>query len=293
MGSIVWLASYPSSGSTWVRVLLKNIFDPSAGPVRINALDANSLANRLWLDDRLGLDTADMSLAELRALRSAAQALIAGGGGTFVKTHESREQADILAAHTKAILYVVRNPLDVCHSYAAHMGCDLDQAIDCMADPQHALSEQQNLLRPNLRQHIGSWSDHVKGWLATDEVPCICIRYEDLHLTAIATLDRVMRGIGHTASRSDLQRAYDNSRFGVLAAQEADAGFREKPSTAERFFRHGQAGRWRELLTPDMVRRVTQHHGGVMRRLGYLSDDEAPDQGVAPDGGLIKTGPTG
>ncbi len=36
-----------------------------------------------------------------------------------------------------------------------------------------------------------------------------------------------------------------------------------------RFFRQGKAGRWREVLNWDQVRRIVDDHGEVMQQLGY------------------------
>ena len=38
MGKIVWLASYPKSGNTWVRAFLHNYIAQPATPASINAL---------------------------------------------------------------------------------------------------------------------------------------------------------------------------------------------------------------------------------------------------------------
>ncbi|MEJ2083836.1 MAG: sulfotransferase, partial [Acidobacteriota bacterium] len=38
MTGIVWLASYPKSGNTWLRAFLMNFLDPGKRPVDINQL---------------------------------------------------------------------------------------------------------------------------------------------------------------------------------------------------------------------------------------------------------------
>jgi hypothetical protein len=39
--------------------------------------------------------------------------------------------------------------------------------------------------------------------------------------------------------------------------------------TTNSFFRRGEAGAWRDELTPDQAARIAAAHGAVMRRLGY------------------------
>jgi hypothetical protein len=44
----------------------------------------------------------------------------------------------------------------------------------------------------------------------------------------------------------------------------------ERPSTAERFFRIGRAGQWREALSADQVKSIIAAHAPMMMRFGYL-----------------------
>ena len=51
MGGIYWLASYPKSGNTWLRIFLQNLREDGTEPANINDLQAGHIAsNRNWLD---------------------------------------------------------------------------------------------------------------------------------------------------------------------------------------------------------------------------------------------------
>ena len=54
------------------------------------------------------------------------------------------------------------------------------------------------------------------------------------------------------------------------AREERAGGFAELPVGTERFFRVGQAGQWREALTPAQVDMIVEAHGEQMERFGYL-----------------------
>jgi hypothetical protein len=69
-----------------------------------------------------------------------------------------------------------------------------------------------------------------------------------------------------------LADAIERSSFGRLRAQEEKEGFRERPKAAERFFREGRAGQWKEVLTAQQVARVASDHGEQMARFGYGTD---------------------
>jgi hypothetical protein len=70
-----------------------------------------------------------------------------------------------------------------------------------------------------------------------------------------------------------LAEAVDRSSFDKLREQEEKVGFRERPKTAERFFREGRAGQWKEVLAPAQIERIVKDHGAQMERFGYLPLD--------------------
>ena len=55
-----------------------------------------------------------------------------------------------------------------------------------------------------------------------------------------------------------------------LKRQEDDKGFRERPKSAERFFRDGRAGQWKDVLSPAQVEQIVEDHREQMARFNYL-----------------------
>jgi len=67
---IVWLASYPKSGNTWMRIFLANLINGSSTPIDLNDLISNgSSFSRPMIDDALGFDTGDLTPEECARLR--------------------------------------------------------------------------------------------------------------------------------------------------------------------------------------------------------------------------------
>jgi hypothetical protein len=59
MGKIIWLASYPKSGNTWLRVVLTNYLRDSAEPADINDLERTHIASgRALFDEIMGISAA-------------------------------------------------------------------------------------------------------------------------------------------------------------------------------------------------------------------------------------------
>ncbi|HEY1736489.1 MAG TPA: sulfotransferase domain-containing protein, partial [Methylovirgula sp.] len=72
------------------------------------------------------------------------------------------------------------------------------------------------------------------------------------------------------ANAEQVRDAIARVSFERLQEQEQAEGFKEKPARAERFFRAGQSGQWKERLTAAQIGRIVKDHGEQMERFGYL-----------------------
>jgi hypothetical protein len=254
-----WLASYPKSGNTWLRVWLANLKADKPQPADIGALNLGPFAaSREWFEDVLGLDSDDLPAKRIQALRPRLHRWAAARATAplYCKTHDLQARvAD-------------DGWLDVSVSLAAHMGCDLDEAILRLNSPGHAIAARPG--DPQLRQHLGDWSGHVQSWVDQSPLPVWTVRYEDMLTQPVSTLATIAGFLGLTTEPAALERAVRHARFAELQAQEARHGFIEASHKTARFFRRGEAGAWRDSLSPAQVAAVVERHGGVMARFGYL-----------------------
>jgi hypothetical protein len=95
------------------------------------------------------------------------------------------------------------------------------------------------------------------------------MRYEDMQDEPEAAFGRTAAFLGLKVTPERLQRAIANSRFDVLSGQERKSGFKERSLKADRFFRKGVSGQWREALDEGQVERVVAAHREQMTRFGY------------------------
>lgn len=278
MGGIFWLASYPKSGNTWFRSVLRTYMNGAETPADINALQTGQIASsRTWVDDVAGFDTADLTQTEIEDLRpdvyrwSAAENPDTGYHkihDAYRKTRDGRPIVDDEA--TRGAVYIIRNPLDVAPSLAAHNGSDIDTAIARMGDPENALSRSKKALPNQLLQMMGSWSDHVTSWVDAPGLALHLIRYEDMLAASEDTFGGALAFLELERDADKVARAVDLCRFDTLARQEEEHGFRERSTKAQRFFRKGRAGGWRDELSDAQVTQIIADHSAVMQRFGYL-----------------------
>lgn len=279
MAGIYWLASYPKSGNTWIRVLLTNYWQDSEEPANINNLEGGHIASaRGVFDDWIGLDSADMTPSEVEAYRPLLYRYMAKKADTnlFMKVHDAYEYTihnePIFPANvTKGIVYIIRNPLDVAVSFAFYNQATVAQSVRSMSSNTAALAPTTRSLKQQFQQNLRSWSEHVCSWVDAPNVRVQVVRYEDLIMQPVKAFSQVLRFCELPDSPKRVKKSVDFSRFERLKTQEKENGFDEKSFRAASFFRKGKVGDWREHLTEKQVFKIVNDHRDVMRRFGYLT----------------------
>ncbi|HUF86078.1 MAG TPA: sulfotransferase domain-containing protein [Thermohalobaculum sp.] len=256
---IVWLASFPKSGNTWVRTFLANYFQPPGQTLDINSLRRFTTADvrRDFFDRAAGGSYRGRTIEDWLAVRPGALRLIAASkpGHHFVKTHCQIARIggqDLIPPEvTAAAVYMIRNPFDIAPSYARHLNVDIDAAIGRMTDPAAIQGGPQYIL-----EIVGRWDRHVIGWTGAPGLPRHVMRYEDIAADPAGAFRALFRFLRLGVDVDRLKRALDAASFDTLRRQEEERGFIERPPGMERFFHRGRPGGWRDELTPAQVARL-------------------------------------
>jgi hypothetical protein len=281
MGNIYWLASYPKSGNTWMRILLTNYLRNGDEPADINSLDGGPIASaRQIFDDNVGVEASDLTQDEIERYRPAVYELISAQATEplFLKVHDAYTYTPegiplISKAATAGVLYLIRNPLDVAVSFAHHNASTVERMVRKMADPDFAFVDKPHSLHNQLRQRLLTWSGHVTSWVDEPGLRVLVVRYEDMKADPIATFSGVIRFCGLDDDPARIAKAVDFSRFERVQAQEQAAGFGEKMPLADSFFRKGQVGSWREGMDDALAEKLIVNQREVMRRFAYRTED--------------------
>ena len=276
--SIVWLASYPKSGNTWLRAVLANYRREKDGPADINHLGSPIASRRHEFDEITGVESSDLTGEEIDALRPAVYRHLAAHSSDALpqKIHDAYTPALIPTDATRSSIYIIRNPLDVAVSYANHLGISIDRTISWMGDEEYTLAAGRRNLPNQLRQRLLSWSGHALSWIDQSAFPLHVVKYEDMSLRPYETFAAALDFAGLALDATRLERAIENSTFEKLQLQEEAHGFEERPSTAGVFFRQGRPGGWRDVLDAEQAERIVRDHAEVMRRFGYLTETGKP-----------------
>ena len=273
----VWLASYPKSGNTWLRAVY-TAWSGQKSPELNDLAGGLIAAARPLFDDTLGIASSDLTHEEIDALRPRVDELLTAdaAGPVLRKCHDAlfdgpAGEPVLSVAATRAALYMIRDPRDIAVSVAHHFGRSLEWGARYVSDPAAVTGGPRRGLVDQLRQRLGTWSEHVCSWVDGASFPVHVLRYEDCLAEPVATFGEALRAAGLDAWDDErVATAVEHAAFERLRAAEDREGFREKPPEALRFFRRGRAGGWKDELPADLATTIQDGHREVMRRFGYL-----------------------
>lgn len=266
---IWWIASFPKSGNTLVRLFLNAYV--TKFPLNINAhyqyacIDQQpNLYQHVAAKPIPECDPMEILYLRPAMLMHYIQ-LIAPRDACF-KTHNANVAVDgisiIPPRLTKQAVYLVRDPRDVAISYSKHSNISIDKTIDIMASNEHVGK------RSPIDDIIMSWSANVDSWINSPKFPVELVKFEDMIADREGTFRRILPALGfREIDEEALQFALNETSFENLKKQEGDSGFRESKSGS--FFRVGKAEQWRDNLTADQILRIENNHRHTMQRCGY------------------------
>jgi aryl sulfotransferase len=292
MKNLYWLASYPKSGNTWLRILLDNLSRPTPETFTVNDLSAIlTSTDRRHFDNSTLLSSGLLDVHQIEDLRPKVHVEFAqldhhaaphsvghppgdGEFPQFAKVHDAyrylSDGTPLLgrARAAKGAIYIVRDPRGVAPSYAHHINVDLDEAIADMANSEMVHRDFKDYQRRHLPIIYSDWSGHVASWLEQTDLPVHLIRYEDMMSDTVSVLRKLLEFLDCQCSEEQICRAVEASRFETLQAQERKSGFREAPNPT--FFRRGLVDGWRDELTKAQIRDIECQHAKMMVQLGYV-----------------------
>jgi hypothetical protein len=262
-----WLASYPKSGNTWVRLFMQAY---RHGDLNFNSLGNLSDTSRICWQGATFQPLSKLTEQHAALVRPAALFNLQLQCATIpierpvVKTHAANvcvlDVTQIPAQLTYSAVHLVRDPRDVAVSWASHFGQDQDTAIERLCDNGNALASNDTL------SVLCDWSRHTETWQQASNV--LTVQYEDLKTKPYVEFAKIVRHIGDEWDQERFDRALEMTDFDHLKQREEKDGFAE--AREGRFFRKGQTGGYAEALTADQIKRIEDAHGPKMREFGYL-----------------------
>ena len=91
-----------------------------------------------------------------------------------------------------------------------------------------------------------------------------------MHVSPFETFEGIAKFLALEVSIDRIEKAIRFSSFDVLRAQEDQHGFRERSIHADKFFRAGKTGSWRDVLSSKQIAAIIDRHRAQMANFDYL-----------------------
>ncbi|MBM4107475.1 MAG: sulfotransferase domain-containing protein [Phycisphaerae bacterium] len=254
---IVWLASYPKSGNTWLRFLLHAVL---FGPIESTAQVAQRFpdihvtptlpetgarviakTHLKWTDQHPGADRTERAVLIVRHVRDAFLSAL-----NFRRLHDEKETITRLTPEQYALEFI----------QAAG-----DRVWDSLG--------------------YGTWPGHARSWLDQPRFPVHLVRFEDLRRDTAGHLHPLLTFLSIPADDAAIERAVDLAGFDRMRALEQ----REKSATPDRnpvfagdqrqmrkgymFMNAGAVGQSLSHIRPDLDALFDKRFAHTLKRLGY------------------------
>lgn len=281
MSNIVWLVSYPKSGNTWFRMFLANYLKNSTEAIPLQEIQSASISsNAVDFEDTIGLNPFEMTPEEVDLYRPELYRLLSkeiknSGLPVYKKTHDAytiNKDGNPLFPEdiSRCSVYFVRNPLDVCVSYANHSTGEIANTVKFIMDEGATLSGKRN---GQLRQILLSWKNHVQSWKNQNLISILFVRYEDMLQKPLETFGAIVSFLDLEYDEDRLQRAIIHSDFKLLQQMEQKKGFNEKMQLCKNFFWKGKIGNYRDYLSKDQINQIVEYDYDTMKEFGYIDKE--------------------
>ena len=282
---IIWLASYPKSGNTYVRAFLSAYYFSENGQFDFSQiLNIEQFPHEKYFKQKVnGISEASKQWIPIQREINKNKKI------KFFKTHSclGNYQGNQFTSPetTLGAVYIVRDPRNVLTSLKNHYSFDDDKALKMITDKTRSLMSN-NGSHASLT-HISSWAENYLSWLRNNQFRRFFVKYEDLItnkyetfrdiIVFINTLMNKVEGV----DKSKLQKAIETTNFNVLKKKEisetfdgSDNGFKSwrkfHSENKNLFFNLGPENNWEKILKTKISNEIEISFKKEMKELEYL-----------------------
>ena len=278
---IVWLASYPKSGNTFVRSLLSSYIFSKDGNFNFELLKNIKQFPDNSLFKQLGVNTDNESEMYQNYINS--QKIFNNKDSIrFLKTHSCFVNTDEFKFtdrhNTLGVIYIVRDPRNIVTSYSHHFQKKPEQALESLLSHQYLGKNSEK----HCLTYLGSWKYHYNSWKIFRKFnKYLLVKYEDLINDTEKTFLNILKFIAHLGR---VRFSYDTEKFKntlkttgfetmqKLEAKESFVEAKENMQTGEKikFFNLGIKNDWKKLLDEKIKENLEKELEEEMKELKYL-----------------------
>ena len=285
---IIWLASYPKSGNTWLRFYIISLLMGKQTNLNLNHLRAIMNYPHSTQFEDLVSDLFDFNEIAKNWITSQNK-INSNKNLRFFKTHNMlgkfRGNLFTNSENTLGSIYIVRDPRNVVTSVKNHYSLsNYEEATKFIFNENQVLSlsdRQKDLYLKSkkfpLTQFVGSWKTHYLSWKNMKK-NYLLVRYEDLVESPKNEFTKIADFVGNLLKLKFTEDQIDNaislSSFDKLEKMEKDNGFTEstidKDGKRNKFFFLGPKNDWKKIIDNNTKSLIEKEFESEMKELKYL-----------------------
>ena len=276
---IIWIASYPKSGNTYIRSFLSAYYFSQKGK-----FEFDQLLNIFQFPGT------KFSKKDCFSFEDAAKNWIYNQNQffkkekfVFLKTHNTLKRYKNIEfttnKETAGAIYIVRDPRNVISSMCHHYSFNLNQAYEILINNDASLSEKSVNGDCSNFTFLSSWADHYKSWKKTKKFKVLFIKYEELKYNKEKIFREIIQFVNNLKLEKNIinekkfLNAIKSTNFVNLKNKEFNEKFDESVYSNDgkkiNFFNLGFKNRWQNLLPRDMIDKINNSFKKELIDLNY------------------------
>ena len=280
---IIWLASYPKSGNTWVRSIISSLLYTEDGIFNFKLLKKidqfrkkayfkefiNNFNNfneikKNWIvvQDKINLDN------KVKLFKT--------HQGKYTVENDNFTNED----NSCGVIYVVRDPRNVVKSISNHYTLSIEQSLKFMLSVK-IIGNGKDIKEDHLGIYtlLGTWNDHYRSW-TRNKKNLLVIRYEDLISNTQIEIEKIIfflkKYTDFKTSDSKIKNILKTTSFESLKKMESEDLFIEGVLNKEtkskvKFFNLGPKNKWKGEVNDNIIDSIEKNFEKEMLELNYLN----------------------
>ena len=279
---IIWIASYPKSGNTWLRSIISALVYSKDGIFTFDKLSKiDQFPEKKFFKD-LVKNFRDFD--EIKKNWITAQDKInLDEKIKFFKTHQGNFKIGndhfTNNQNTQAVIYIVRDPRNLVTSISNHYSLSLNEACKFLTSPElmgNGKSWEEK--KDGIFNFLGKWNEHYKSW-TNNTKNLLLLRYEDLINEPKKELEKIIfflnKYINFVTNDIKIDNILESTNFKNLKKMEQEGSFTENVIKKEtgsnvNFFNLGPKNIWQNSLDKKIIKKIEDDFKDEMKEIGYL-----------------------
>jgi len=276
---ILWLASYPKSGNTWLRSIISSYYYSKNGEFNFDLLRYVTQFPQSKFFSKKYNKPGESSVDWINAQKN----INKNNRINIFKTHNALLSLNgnnfTNKINTLGGIYIIRDPRNVVTSLKNHFDITYDEAFDFMLNKKkyiYDINEPDNFADFHF---LSSWSVNYQSWINNKIFKIKLIKYEDLEKNTYAIMKEIIFFINKIINSKTkfnpekLKNSINNTTFEKLKSKEKNEGFSESIISPNNkkidFFHLGPKNKWENLINEDLKLKMNKIFYNDLKFLGY------------------------